>query len=124
MERVLSAELRSANKSARNFIERSRETPKTPLALRRNRATLVIADGILTTAQSVLGAIQGLKVVRPDITSATTVGISCIILVLLFLTQPFDTTRIASSFAPIVIVGLLFNLAFGIYLSVLLPSDV
>jgi KUP system potassium uptake protein len=124
MERILSAELRSANKSARNFIERSSVARFLLRASGVLGVSLVIADGILTPAQSVLGAIQGLKVVKPDITSATIVGISCVILVLLFLIQPFGTTRIASSFAPIVIVWLLFNFAFGIYVSVPLPADV
>ena len=36
-------------------------------------------------------------------------------MVLLFLIQPLGTTRIASSFAPIVIIWLSFNLCFGIY---------
>lgn len=40
---------------------------------------------------------------------------SCAILVLLFLFQPFGVTKLASSFAPIVIVWLLFNAVFGIY---------
>ncbi|KAI9796709.1 MAG: hypothetical protein M1825_006517, partial [Sarcosagium campestre] len=57
----------------------------------------------------------GLKVVRPDITTDTIVGITCAILVLLFLVQPFGTTKIASSFAPIVIIWLIFNFTFGIY---------
>ena len=45
------------------------------------------------------------------------VGTSCGILVVLFLLQPFGITRLASSFAPIVIIWLLFNLVFGIYVS-------
>ncbi|KAH0545279.1 hypothetical protein FGG08_000578 [Glutinoglossum americanum] len=51
-----------------------------------------MADGILTPAQSVLGAIQAL-----------------------FLVQPLGTSKIGSSFAPIVIVWLGFNMSFGIY---------
>jgi KUP system potassium uptake protein len=77
--------------------------------------SMVIADGVLTPAQSVLGAIQGLRVVRPDISTATIVGTSCGILVLLFLVQPLGTTKIASSFAPIVIIWLGFNGGCGIY---------
>lgn len=62
-------------------------------------------------------AICRLNVVDENITNATIVGVSCAILVLLFLIQPFGTSKIASSFAPIVIIWLLFNLAFGIYVS-------
>ena len=43
------------------------------------------------------------------------VGVSCAILVLLFLAQPLGVHRLAGGFAPIVIVWLLFNLCCGIY---------
>jgi KUP system potassium uptake protein len=76
---------------------------------------MVMADGVLTPAQSVLGAVQGLSVVKPDITKSTIVGTTCGILVLLFLIQPLGTTKLATSFAPIVIVWLGFNAGFGIY---------
>jgi KUP system potassium uptake protein len=46
---------------------------------------------------------------------ATIIGVTCAILVLLFAVQPFGTTKIATSFAPIVIIWLLFNLCSGIY---------
>lgn len=46
---------------------------------------------------------------------ATIIGVSCAILVLLFAIQPFGTTKIASTFAPIVIIWLLFNMCCGIY---------
>jgi KUP system potassium uptake protein len=63
----------------------------------------------------VLGAIQGIEVVHPNISSATIVGTTCAILVLLFAIQPFGTMRIASTFAPIVIIWLTFNAICGIY---------
>ena len=56
-----------------------------------------------------------LKVVNEDISTATIVGTSCGILVLLFLIQPLGTSKIASGFAPIVMIWLTFNMAFGIY---------
>ena len=56
-----------------------------------------------------------LKVVNEDISTATIVGTSCGILVLLFLIQPLGTSKIASGFAPIVMIWLIFNMAFGIY---------
>lgn len=42
-------------------------------------------------------------------------GISCGIIVVLFLIQPFGTSKLGSTFAPIIIIWLLFNLVFGIY---------
>lgn len=60
-------------------------------------------------------AIQGLSVVSPNITNSTIVGTSSGILVVLFAIQPFGLTKLASAFAPIVIVWLAFNASFGIY---------
>jgi KUP system potassium uptake protein len=53
--------------------------------------------------------------VKPDISSATVVGTTCGILVLLFMIQPFGTEKLAVTFAPIVITWLGFNAGFGIY---------
>ena len=51
----------------------------------------------------------------PGISNGTVVGVTAAILILLFLVQPFGTTKIASTFAPIVIIWLAFNACFGIY---------
>ena len=85
---------------------------------------MVMADGVLTPAQSVLGAVQGITVVNPDLGKPAIVGTTCSILILLFLIQPFGTSKIASVFAPIVIVWLSFNAAFGIYNLVLFDHTV
>jgi KUP system potassium uptake protein len=77
--------------------------------------SMVMSDGVLTPAQSVLGAVQGLNVVKPDISNSTVVGITCGILITLFLIQPLGTTKVAALFAPVVITWLSFNAAFGIY---------
>jgi KUP system potassium uptake protein len=117
MERVQTGELRRSAKTARNFIERSGLAQLFLRTIGVLGVALIMSDGVLTPAQSVLGAIQGINVVNPNITKGTVVGVSCAILVVLFFLQPFGTTKLASSFAPIVIVWLLFNLAFGIYVS-------
>lgn len=115
MERVMTNELSSGSKSARNFMEKS-ATMKTFLkVVGVLGVSLVMSDGVLTPAQSVLGAIQGLAIVKPDITSSTIVGSTCAILICLFLIQPLGTSKIGSAFAPIVIIWLLFNFSFGIY---------
>ncbi|GME48467.1 Potassium transporter [Neofusicoccum parvum] len=57
----------------------------------------------------------GLKVVREDIGTDTIVGVSCAILVLLFALQPLGISKLASGFAPVVIVWLLLNFCFGVY---------
>jgi len=76
---------------------------------------LLLADGVLTPAQSLLGAIQGASVVNPNIGGSVVIGASCAIIVLVYAVQPLGTGRLAVTFAPIVIIWLLFNLCFGIY---------
>ncbi|CAF9933307.1 MAG: hypothetical protein HETSPECPRED_008596 [Heterodermia speciosa] len=115
MERSLSTDLNRTTRSTRSFLERSGFMKAILKIVGVLGVSLVMSDGVLTPAQSVLGAIQGLKVVKEDISTATIVGTSCGILVLLFLIQPLGTSKIASGFAPIVVIWLIFNMAFGIY---------
>ena len=52
-----------------------------------------MSDGVLTPAQSILGAVQGLDVVAPSIGNGAVVGTTCGILVVLFAIQSFGTTK-------------------------------
>ncbi|KAK6007588.1 hypothetical protein QM012_004402 [Aureobasidium pullulans] len=115
MERYPNAELPRQSRSIRNWLEKSRVAHAVLKILAVLGVSLIIADGILTPAQSVLGAIQGLTVVDETISSSTIIGVSCAILILLFLLQPLGIQKLASCFAPIVIIWLLFNASFGIY---------
>ncbi|KAI0890133.1 potassium transporter [Annulohypoxylon maeteangense] len=115
MERHLTQDMSATNRTLRSTIERSRFTRGLLKTIGVLAVSMVIADGVLTPAQSVLGAVQGLSVVSPNIDSPTIVGTSCGILVLLFIIQPLGTTRLATMFAPIVILWLGFNAGFGIY---------
>ncbi|XDG10132.1 hypothetical protein ABKA04_009747 [Annulohypoxylon sp. FPYF3050] len=115
MERHLTQDMSATNRTLRSTIERSMFTRGLLKTIGVLAVSMVIADGVLTPAQSVLGAVQGLSVVSPNIDSPTIVGTSCGILVLLFLIQPLGTTRLATVFAPIVILWLGFNAGFGIY---------
>ena len=124
MERYLSGDLKRSNRHLRSSLEKSRFARGLLKTIGVLAVSMVMSDGVLTPAQSVLGAVQGLKVVKPDITNATIVGTTCGILILLFLIQPLGTTKIASLFAPIVIIWLGFNAAFGIYNLVLFDHSV
>ncbi|KAM7189486.1 potassium transporter domain containing protein [Naviculisporaceae sp. PSN 640] len=115
LERHLSQDLGPTNRTVRAGIEKSKFTRGLLKTIGVLAVSMVMADGVLTPAQSVLGAVQGLKVVRSDISSPTVVGTTCGILILLFAIQPFGTTKLASSFAPIVILWLSFNFGFGVY---------
>ncbi|KAK4543691.1 hypothetical protein LTR36_005336 [Oleoguttula mirabilis] len=115
MQRHGTNELHASNNSIRTWLEKSRVAHGLLKILAVLGVSLIMADGILTPAQSVLGAIQGLEVVKPDISSGTIVGVSCAILVLLFVVQPLGIHRLSHAFAPVVIIWLLFNGCFGIY---------
>jgi KUP system potassium uptake protein len=115
LERILTHDLKPMNKGVRNMIENSATARTLLKILGVLGVAMVMADGVLTPAQSVLGAIQGIEVASPNITTPTIIGVSCAILIILFVIQPFGTTKIASSFAPIVMIWLLFNFCCGIY---------
>ena len=115
MERVRTGDLRSSGRSTRTFLERHTSMKVLLKVIGVFGVSLVMSDGVLTPAQSVLGAIQGLEVVDQTLSNSTIVGVSCAILVLLFLIQPLGTSRLATTFAPIVSIWLLFNSSFGIY---------
>ncbi|KAF1942432.1 potassium transporter [Clathrospora elynae] len=115
MERHLTDELGRSTKTIRSTIENSgffRGLLKTIGVL---SVSMVMADGVLTPAQSVLGAVQGLNVVKPDIEKSTIIGVTCAILILLFCLQPLGITKLTFVFSPIVIIWLALNASFGIY---------
>ncbi|GAA98272.1 uncharacterized protein L969DRAFT_341840 [Mixia osmundae IAM 14324] len=65
---------------------------------------LIMSDGILTPAVSVVSAVGGLAVAVPSLNSSDIVGISIAILVVLFGAQRYGTARLGSLFGPIVLV--------------------
>ncbi|KIM97450.1 hypothetical protein OIDMADRAFT_130351 [Oidiodendron maius Zn] len=115
LERYLSTDMKPTNKGVRNFLEGSRASKAILKIVGVVGVALIMADGVLTPAQSVLGSIQGLKVVAPNISTGTIIGVTCAILILLFLIQPFGTSKLGTTYAPVVIIWLMFNLCFGIY---------
>ncbi|KUI57809.1 Putative potassium transporter 12 [Cytospora mali] len=115
MERHLTGNLRPANRGIRDALEKSKFFRGLLKTIGVLAVSMVLSDGVLTPAQSVLGAVQGLEVVKPDISSSTIVGTSCGIIILLFFIQPLGLSRLASCFAPIVMLWLGFNGGFGIY---------
>ncbi|KAG6556338.1 hypothetical protein Mapa_002281 [Marchantia paleacea] len=76
---------------------------------------MVIGDGILTPAISVLSAVDGIKVASSKLNQTVVVLISVAILVLLFSMQRFGTGQIGFLFAPIVMIWFLANGSIGIY---------
>ncbi|KAI0483320.1 potassium transporter [Xylariaceae sp. FL0804] len=115
MERHKTQDMRPSNRSLRRRLESSAFTRRLLQTIGVLAVSMVIADGVLTPAQSVLGAVQGISVVSSNIHQSTIVGTSVGILILLFAIQPLGLSRLSSTFAPIVILWLAFNAGFGIY---------
>ncbi|KAJ6444714.1 potassium transporter [Purpureocillium lavendulum] len=115
LQRYRTGDLKAASRGIRSFLEHSKVSQFTLQLVGVLGVSMVMADGVLTPAQSVLGAIQGIKVANPSLGTSAIVSISCAIIVVLFLIQPFGTSKIGTSFAPIVTIWLLFNLCVGIY---------
>lgn len=65
-------------------------------------AGLLLGDGMITPAISVISAVEGLKVISPKF-SYLIVPISFVILSILFLCQRFGTAKIGFSFGPILL---------------------
>ncbi|KAL3474100.1 potassium transporter [Aspergillus californicus] len=115
MKRHPTTDLEKPSKYARHSLESSRFAKRLLQVMGVLAVTMVIADGVLTPAQSVLGAVQGIQVVSPDISKSTVIGVTDAILVALFLVQPLGITKLTVAFSPIVIIWLGMNAVFGIY---------
>jgi KUP system potassium uptake protein len=113
MRRFRSGDLESAGRRMRHGIEKSRFVKTLMKVIGVLAVSMVMSDGVLTPAQSVLGAVQGIEVVDPTISKGTIVGTTAGILILLFAAQPFGTTKIAVTFAPIIIIWRAFIAVFG-----------
>ena len=115
MQRFKTSDLTQSTQTLRHKIETSpfaRGLLKTIGVL---AVSMVMSDGVLTPAQSVLGAVQGLNVVVPNITTGTIIGTTCGILILLYVVQPLGIEKLGATFAPIIILWLGFIGSFGIY---------
>nr|XP_027191669.1 potassium transporter 10 isoform X2 [Cicer arietinum] len=76
---------------------------------------MVIGDGILTPAISVLSAVGGIKVNKPGMDSSVVVLVAVVILVGFFSMQHFGTDRVSWLFAPIVLLWFLLIGGIGIF---------
>ncbi|OEL38157.1 putative potassium transporter 3 [Dichanthelium oligosanthes] len=102
-------------KALRNFLEKHRKSRTCLLLMVLFGASLVIGDGVLTPAMSVLSSFSGLQVHSSALTHGEVVLLSCIVLVCLFTLQHWGTRRVGFLFAPVVVLWLLLLAALGIY---------
>ncbi|KAK7359535.1 hypothetical protein VNO77_01496 [Canavalia gladiata] len=76
---------------------------------------MLIGDGILTPAISVLSAMDGLRAPFPSVSKSLVETLSAIVLVVLFLLQKFGTSRVSFLFSPIMGAWTLSTPLVGIY---------
>ncbi|CAG8487586.1 7306_t:CDS:10 [Dentiscutata heterogama] len=97
-----------------NFIKRSIGAQTALLGVVLLGSSLVMSDGLLTPAISVISAVEGMAVIAPNLTPAI-VPISCVIIVVLFLLQQFGTGKVGNLFAPIVSLWFIALASIGIW---------
>ncbi|KAG8081811.1 hypothetical protein GUJ93_ZPchr0014g47186 [Zizania palustris] len=77
--------------------------------------SMVMGDGTLTPAISVLSAVSGIREKAPSLTQTQVVLISVAILFVLFSVQSFGTDKVGYTFAPIISVWFLLIAGIGLY---------
>ncbi|CAI8593976.1 unnamed protein product, partial [Vicia faba] len=101
------------------FLEKHKRLRTVLLVVVLFGACMVIGDGVLSPAISVLASVSGLKVTITKFNNGELVLLACVILVGMFALQHCGTHRIAFMFAPIVIIWLLSIFIIGIYNTIL-----
>ncbi|CAL9100110.1 unnamed protein product [Musa acuminata var. zebrina] len=99
----------------KRFLERHKKLRTCLLLIVLFGACMVIGDGVLTPAISVLSSISGLQVRAKELHDGEVVLVACLVLVGLFSLQHRGTQRVAFMFAPIVIIWLLCIGVIGLY---------
>ncbi len=84
-------------------------------------AALLFGDGIITPAISVLSAVEGLRLVRPQL-DRFIVPITIVILIGLFSLQRRGSSRLGRIFGPVTLVWLLVNVVLGLVQMVQRPG--
>ncbi|XP_062109791.1 potassium transporter 4-like [Humulus lupulus] len=99
----------------KRFLEKHKRLRTALLVVVLFGACMVIGDGVLTPAISILSSVSGLEVTENKLTSGELLLIACCILVGLFALQHCRTHRVAFLFAPIVLIWLFSIFSIGLY---------
>lgn len=75
--------------------------------------SLIISDGLLTPTTSVLSAIAGIQIAKPDFDNV--LAVSEVVLLVLFCIQQFGSHKISFTFAPIITLWLFGLIICGLY---------
>nr|GEX93928.1 potassium transporter 4 [Tanacetum cinerariifolium] len=101
----------------KRFLEKHKKMRTSLLIVVLLGASMVIGDGVITPAISVMSAVSGLQIqgVGVELTHGAVLLLSCLILIGLFALQHTGTQRVAIVFAPIVIIWLISIFGIGLY---------
>ncbi|KAJ0244688.1 Potassium transporter 4 [Hirschfeldia incana] len=105
----------AASSPFKRIFEKHKRLRTVLLLLVLSAAAMVIGNGVLNPAISVLSSISGLQATEKKWTDGELLLLACVILVGLFALQHSGTHRVAFMFAPIVIVWLISILFIGFY---------
>ncbi|CAL0317119.1 unnamed protein product [Lupinus luteus] len=104
-----------ASSPLKRFLEKHKRLRTALLVVVLFGACMVIGDGVLTPAISVLASLAGLKDTEAKLTNDELVLLACAILIGLFALQHYGTQKVAFVFAPIVIMWLASIFVVGLY---------
>ncbi|RDX87502.1 Potassium transporter 11, partial [Mucuna pruriens] len=107
--------VRSFAAKTKRWLEEQESMKSAILILVLVGTCMVIGDGILTPAISVLSAVGGIKVNQPRMSSGVVVLVAVVILVGFFSMQHYGTDRVSWLFAPIVLLWFLVIGGIGIF---------
>ncbi|XP_016435721.2 potassium transporter 4 isoform X2 [Nicotiana tabacum] len=99
----------------KRFLEKHKKSRTVLLIIVLLGACMVIGDGVLTPAMSVISSMSGIKAAAEHLSHDGVLFLSCIILVGLFALQHSGTHRVGFLFAPIVIIWLISIMVIGLY---------
>ncbi|CAO2202179.1 unnamed protein product [Urochloa humidicola] len=99
----------------RSFIERSLTARRLLLMTAILGMCMLIGDGILTPAISVMSAIDGLRGPFPSVSKPTVEALSAAILIGLFLLQKYGTSKVSFLFSPIMAAWTFTTPVIGVY---------
>ncbi|KAL3731241.1 hypothetical protein ACJRO7_028161 [Eucalyptus globulus] len=97
------------------FFERSIVVRRVLLFIAMLGMCMLIGDGILTPAISVLSAMNGVRAPFPSVSKSLMEALSAIVLIVLFLLQKFGTSKVSFLFSPIMGAWTLTTPLVGIY---------
>jgi KUP system potassium uptake protein len=99
----------------KRFLEKHKKVRTALLVVVLLGTSMLIGDGVITPAISVLSSMAGLQVTERSLTVHEVLLLACVILVGLFALQHYGTHRVAFIFAPIVIIWLISIFGIGVY---------